>query len=788
MRVFFFFIGILTCLPVGARAQTGTINGRITDTSTGTPLPGATVAIVGTTLGAAAGDDGAFAITEVPAGVYTLRASLVGYTPVEREIAVRSDETIEIDFTLAQTTAEMDEVTITGDAEAAEIRESPYAVTVIDGQRLAGRGLTLDEALQRATGVQIRRTGGLGSASIFNIRGLEGQRVQIYIDGNPADVGGDSFTLDNIPLQLIERVEVYKGVVPARFGGDGLGAAVNVVIIKPEDGYFDAGYTLGSYGQHQFSVTGVRPLARGVRLGASVNVDRAENDYAFESPFLPGLVVRRDHDAFRRILTGAVLETSRLWFDEVEVEAAVIASNHEIQGIQTNVQHAESHALTGVAVLGAERLGALGGRLDVTLGAVLYGTRSGLTDTSAVRYSFDGAPFPSPNGHGELGLIPTDSDNRLLLLRQRGAFTYRFAPVVGSVPVHTANLTYVLDAARFRPSDPVANAAAGRNVSEFPGDQMSAVVGLSHEWRPFGERFVNVVGARGYAFRSEGTPSNLTDPTAERPPPVRNATVTVGASEAVRYRLRGGLLAKASVELARRLPTNTELFGDGLLVAASPAVRPERSLNINVGLQLDRTLSDRRRVQAEVSGFVLNLRDMIRLTQGYAGLAAYTNLGAVRIAGAEAEVRADLTGWLHGAASLTYQDARDVLATTPGTTVPSPTYELRLPNLPWLFGSARVEAHVANWLGRQTRSRLFAEGFYTEEYFYAFEVSSRQERRIPRTRTLGLGLEQAWLQTGLTLAAEVQNVTDARVLNVFNQPLPGRVFRLKLRYTLVGPN
>lgn len=783
----FLFVGILICLPAIALAQTGTISGRISDTAAGAPLPGATVALVGTTLGAAAGDDGAYAITRVPAGVYTLRASLVGYTTVEREVAVQSNETLEVDFVLAQTTATLDEVTVTGNAEAVEIRESPFAVSVIDGQRLAGRGLTLDEAISRATGVQIRRTGGLGSASVFNVRGLEGQRVQVYVNGNAADIGGNAFSLDDIPIQLVERVEVYKGVVPARFGGDGLGAAVNVVLIETEDGYFDAGYTLGSYGQHQLSVTGVRPVARGVRLGASVNVDRAANDYAFESPFLPGLFVQRDHDAFRRLVAGAALETSRLWFDELEVEAAIIASDREIQGIQTNVQHAESHSRAGVVVLGAERLGALGGRLDATLGTLIFATRSGLTDTSAVRYTFDGDRFPSPNGRGELGLLPSDSNNRSLLFRQRGAFTYRFAPTIGGVPVHTANLTYVFDATRFRPSDPVANEAAGQNVSDFPGDQASGVVGLSHEWRPFGERFVNVVGVRGYAFRAEGTPSSLTSPTGERPPPVRNATVTAGASEAVRYRLYGGLLAKASVELARRLPSSTELFGDGLLVVASPSLQPERSLNLNVGLQLDRTLGDGRRVQAEVSGFMLNLRDMIRLTQGYNGLAAYTNLGAARIAGAEAEVRADLTGWLHVAASLTYQDARDVLKTTPGTTIASPTYGLRLPNLPWLFGSTLLEAHADGWLGQQTRSRLFAEGFYTEEYFYAFELSRRQERRIPRTLTLGLGVEQAWLRTGLTLSAEVQNATDARVLNVFNQPLPGRVFRLKLRYTLVGP-
>lgn len=331
----------------------------------------------------------------------------------------------------------------------------------------------------------------------------------------------------------------------------------------------------------------------------------------------------------------------------------------------------------------------------------------------------------------------------------------------------------------------MANQHAGRNVSEFPGDQSSAVVGLSHEWRPLGDRFVNVLGVRGYTFRSKGTPSNLNDPMAERPPEVGNSTVTAGGSEAVRYRLTPTLLAKASVELARRLPTSSELFGDGLLLTAAPALRPERSLNFNVGLQYDRTFGDGRRVQSEVNGFWMDLREMVRLAQGFAGLAAYSNHGAARIRGADAEVRADVTSWLHGAASVTYQDARDVLVHSPGTTVPNPTYGLRLPHMPWLFGTALLETHAEDLLGGNTRSRLFSEALFTEEYFYAFEVSRRQERRIPRSLTIGLGIEHEWVAPGLTVSAEVQNLTDATTLNQFNSPLPGRMLRFKVRYTRV---
>ena len=759
------------------------VAGRVSDTA-GRPVATATVAVIGPPnarrLAATTADDGQYEVAGVPTGTWQVRVTRLGYVPQTLDVTIRPGARATADFTLVALPTELSRVVVTERDEAARIRESPFSVTVIEGARLAGRGLTLDEALQRATGVQVRRSGGLGSASVFHVRGLEGQRVQIYVDGNAADVAGNAFTLDDLPLQLIERIEIYKGVVPARFGGDGLGAAINIVLIHPEGGYADVGYTAGSYGQQQVSATAQRPLGRGLELAATLNLDRADNDYIMESPFLPGVRIERDHDGFRRLLGAAVFSTGRAWFDELELVGALIGSQREIQGIQTNVQHAETHSRLLALELQGDRKGALGGRLDLRSALIALTARSSLIDTSATRYTFEGEPYASPNGRGELGLLPSDSDNRTELFRHRTAATYRFGDA------HIGNLTYVVDVSRYRPRDGLANSYAGRNVSEFPGEQTSAVIGLSHEWRPLGDRLVNVLGTRGYLFRAKGTPSSISDPSAERPPPVTNRTVSFGASEAVRYFVSATVLAKASVELARRLPTTAELFGDGLLVQASPTLRPERSLNVNVGLQYDRALGDGRHLQAETNAFWMNLRDMIRLTQGFAGLAAYTNLGAARIAGADAEVRADVTRWLHASANLTYQDARDVLTLTPGTTVPSPTHRLRLPNLPWLFGTATLELHGGGLLGVRQESRLFYEGSFTEEYFYGFELSRRQERRIPRAIVHTLGAEHRWLASGLTVSAEVQNLFDIPVFNQFNYPLPGRVFRAKLRYTRIG--
>ncbi|MEM0962369.1 MAG: TonB-dependent receptor [Bacteroidota bacterium] len=769
----------LLLLAVAAEAQTGAIAGQITEAASGDPLEGATVAVAGTTLGAATEADGRYRIERVPAGAVAVRVSFVGFAPRDTVVTVQSGGTVRLDVALAEAGDALGEVAVESDAEAESIRESPFAVSIVDGQQLAGRGLTVDEAIARVAGVQVRRSGGLGSASVFSIRGLEGQRVQIYVNGNAADVAGDAFTLDNIPLQLVERVEVYKGVVPAQFGGDGLGSAINVVTIHPPAGYLDAGVTLGSFGQQQISVTGLRPLGLGFEAGASVNVDRAENDYVMENPFQPGLVVRRDHDRIERTLVGTKVVNDRAWFDELGVEAALISERREVQGIQTNIQQAESRSNLGVIVLTGERDGALGGRLSLRTALIGLWARGSLVDTSAVRFGWDGTTRPSPNGRGEIGFFPSDSDSRTTLYR------YRIASAFRASSAHTINLSGIFDRTAFRPSNPIANEFAGRNVADFPGDQSSAVVGISHEWRPLGERFIAVTGARGYAYSASGTPSALFNLTTDDPERVESQSVEAGASLALRYRLGDGVLAKAAIENARRLPSSAELFGDGLLVQASPSLQPERAVNLTLGAQLDQRFGGRR-IQAEVSGFYQEIRNLIRLGVGVGGSASHTNLGAARIAGVEAEVQGDVTSWLFARAYGTFLDARDVLETQPGTSTPNPTNGLRIPNLPYLFGGLQAEGYRDGLLGRRSRAKVFYEGQYTGEYFYAFEVSQRQERRIPRAITHTVGAEVAWLDTGLTLSAEVQNLTDATVLNQFNLPLPGRVARLKLRYTLVG--
>lgn len=115
-------------------------------------------------------------------------------------------------------------------------------MAVINAKELQGRSVSLESVLDKSIGLKVGQSGGLGSSSRIIVHGLEGNRIQILWDGIPMSSSDGTFSLDEIPIDIIERIEVYKSIIPARFGCDGLGGAVNIVTKEYTTDYMDASY------------------------------------------------------------------------------------------------------------------------------------------------------------------------------------------------------------------------------------------------------------------------------------------------------------------------------------------------------------------------------------------------------------------------------------------------------------------------------------------------------------------------------------------------------------------
>jgi outer membrane receptor protein involved in Fe transport len=758
-------------------AQTSySVSGVVRDRSTNTPVVAALVQLTPGLRRTMTDAAGVFTITGLRAGRYQLDVRGTGYQPRLLSITLGQTPVTPLEIQLEQAPIALPRVTVTAPDEIAELRAGPLPVSVVDVQQIAGRSTDLNEVLNRVVGVRVRRTGGLGSAAILSLRGLEGKRIEVFVDGNPLNSPDGNFGINDIPTQLIERIEVYRGIVPARFGGQGLGGAVNVVLREEPMPYVDAAGSLQSYDVLQGTVIAKHFWGAGkYSLAAAVIGASAQNDYRMESPYEPGLRIDRDHDAYRSLLGGMGFTARRAYFDKIQLETFVFGTRKEVQGVQRNIQHAEQRNAAYAGALRVEKSGFLVPALALEYSISAPIARARMVDTSAVRYEFNGSTYPSPSLRGEVGQYPRLSNDRLWEVRQRFNLEWRLA-ARQSFNFHV-NARY----SKTRPQDTLANRFAGRNVSAYPGRLFTLQSSLTHEASLAGGRLVNLAGVKYNWFSSRGRSSPLYTLVQEGEPPAFSPSVgAAGFSNSARLLVAGSWYLKASAERAFRAPDPTELFGDGSLIAPAPALLPERSWNASLGLLYNRSRANGGRIQIEANAFLLRVSDYITLA-GIGFARGHVNTGEVRIAGLDVDARIDLSPALFLYGNGTWQDLRDVTRTLPGTSVPNPTHGLRIPNAPYLFGSAGIEWRSRLGAGRNLK--VFVETGYTHRYFYAFQVSQNQERVIPTSFVQDVGIEQGFFDNRITLSTEIHNLTDSRVINVLNNPLPGRTFRVKLRYT-----
>ncbi|MDO7854327.1 SusC/RagA family TonB-linked outer membrane protein [Hymenobacter convexus] len=178
--------------PLLAQAQDRryTLQGRVTDAA-GQGLPGATVLLNGTTMGASTGVDGGYSLTATVApGSYTLTISLVGYKSEARPLTLGPDETVTTNATLAEAQQKLDEVVVIGSTVTVNRRELGNAISTIQGSELtqSGSGGALNSLQGKVPGAQITQNSGDPAGSIsVRLRGihtLAGSSDPLYvIDG-----------------------------------------------------------------------------------------------------------------------------------------------------------------------------------------------------------------------------------------------------------------------------------------------------------------------------------------------------------------------------------------------------------------------------------------------------------------------------------------------------------------------------------------------------------------------------------------------------------------------------
>ncbi|MBE6275856.1 MAG: TonB-dependent receptor, partial [Bacteroides sp.] len=210
----------------------------------------ATVYLKGTQYGCTSNEKGTFRLM-APAGRYVLVVSSVGFQLVEKPVVLKKGEHLDLDILVREDVMQLDEVEVVSTG-VSRVKRSAFNAVAVDAKELVNSTKNLSEALVKLPGMKLRESGGVGSDMQLMLDGFSGKHVKIFIDGVPQEGAGGAFSLNNIPVNFADRIEVYKGVVPVEFGSDALGGVVNVVTNKHRRAWFlDASYSYGSFHTHK---------------------------------------------------------------------------------------------------------------------------------------------------------------------------------------------------------------------------------------------------------------------------------------------------------------------------------------------------------------------------------------------------------------------------------------------------------------------------------------------------------------------------------------------------------
>ena len=768
------FIHLLVLLfSVSITAQNGyELMGTITDKATQKPLYQATIYIKELKKGTTTTAQGVYHFQHLPQGTYTVEFSYLGYRTYTKKIAVKGST--RFDVALKEETQEIAEVVLSAKSKAHLIKEQSMPVSVIDISSLRGTVSSVQDILAKTVGITLRTSGGVGSSSRISVRGLEGKRIGFFIDELPLSEQTDYIDINDIPVDMIDRIEIYKGVVPARFGGSSLGGAINIVIREYPDKYADLSYGYESFNTHKVQGVFKRNLKeRGYTLGIGGGYTTSDNNYTFDSPYRKGLRITRNHDKYRKYIIGGSFKAKKWWFDKVEFEPVLVKTYKEVQGIEYDIREAYSESLmAGLAnKFTKDNFLTEGLNLDMFNGLVL--TQMNFIDKATRRYEWDGSSYPTPSRYGgEAGYnFPSDSDDQKLSFINKTNLEY----IINER--HSFNFNSVLSVAEGTPKDELKTRSLGKQVN-FDSHMHSWVSGVTYDLRSLDDVFLNSLTLRYYQYTMHTQMAPLFVP-GKYDVDVHKSNW--GVNNALRYRFLPSLMGKLSAGYEVRIPSETELLGDGISVVPSADLLPERNTSANIGVLFDLTGKHRSNAQIEMNFFYMYLQDMIRYTSGLIG-AQYQNFGEMRTLGMEFEAKADVLPSLYAYVNTTYQDLRDTRDYEPASTVPNPTKGKRMPNIPYLMANAGVEFHRENLFGGSGQNtRLFADVAFVEEYFYDFEMTQLQKRRIPRSTTLDIGFEHSFLNNKLFISGKLRNVTNKKTLSEFNRPLPGINGGIKLR-------
>ncbi|UZR99651.1 TonB-dependent receptor [Chondrinema litorale] len=784
----------IVCLigTLQVQAQSYSVSGIVTNLQ-GEAIPGVNVVIKGKSVGVSTDFEGRFKL-EIGENNAILVFSAIGFESKEQQVD-QSFSSKNLAIQLEEHATELNVVQVTAETEATIIEKQGFSVEAIETQKIKSQSLELNNVIGRTAGVRVRRSGGMGSDFNYSLDGMSGNAIRFFIDGIPMDYFGSSYSINNIPISLIERVDIYKGVVPVELGSDALGGAINLVTDKNTSNFASFSYSFGSFNTHQAAINGQWRTNSGLTTRLSTFYTYSDNNYkvwgegVFYGEENTGKAIyftkdnpaERFNDDFQTTTVKFDIGfTQKKWADQFFV--SVLASDQK-QGVQTGqtMGHVYGEMRNNERVLMPsityQKKDLIIKGLDVNAFAGYSYTEGTLVDTTTNRYDWRGQQIGTNPSGGEIGRGGSKS---LFTLTDKSEI-YRFNATYQLPLDLKLGFNYLYSGTNRTGEDPFS--PSYRIPYLEPQKIGSHFAGLSLETIKLNDKLHANVFLKKYGFNS--SINDLVYTTEYETVEHKNNVSNWGGGFATSYQIVPNVLIKFSLEQATRLPSATEALGDGVTIENNPSIRPEQSFNANIGTVLGRfEIGARHRVKIALNTFYREVSDKLQLlVEGGQEIGQYENIRKVNGSGAEIDVVYDFDQKLKFSLNGTYLDFRNNQKTDENGRE-NIVYGDRLRNTPYLMANAGLEYNAMNLIQENSRFFTYFQSGYVHQFYLRWPSLGSAENKsiVPSQLVFDAGVGYTFPSEKLILSVDVSNIFNEQVYDNFLLQKPGRAIFFKINY------
>ncbi len=799
-----FGLGLFLLFSSEIKAQKqGIVKGVITDEN-GAPAEKATVGVPESGTWTTTDANGMYLLL-LPAGKVRITCSMVGYE-TQRASVITTADTLLQNFRLRRNDKErLQEVRVEGMSKKRAIETSGFAVSVVETKEASLRNLQTNELLDRTVGVRVRQNGGLGSQVEYNLNGMSGRSVGIFIDGIEISTYGSSFNLSNIPPSMIERIEVYKGVLPSHLSGDYMGGAINVILKKDiSHNNFTASVSYGSFNTFQADAGGMyRNPKTGFTAKASGFYTYTDNSYEtwgkFSKYIEPNGRVQRNYrakrfnDSYKSLGGRAELGfTNVKWADAFLVGYNGSDTYKEIPHGQTmgrpyvgRFSEYQAHVFS----LNYTKRNLLVDGLGLTINAVRSNRDTYLQDTVGWVYNWDGNYRLDINnnpiyrqGEGQQGdKVITDINRIITTLRSNLSYD-----IFSGHRLSINHSYYTVDR-----DDKDLLKTVKNNSLKTVSDIVKNVLAFNYEAQTLKNKLKTNLFAKYYqqdVTRTMPVVTNVNGTNVVTSSESTGSVSTMGYGLALSYTVIPRVHLIGSAERAVRMPGESEILGDPTEnILENFSIRPEVSRNLNIGFRAGYFDFGQHKISLSANAFRRNVKDKImrranvNLADQEVEISPFVNLGLAQSLGFEGEL-----GYIYNNQFnflFTFSRFNSLLKGTGSESDRlSRFYNQQIPNEPFFTMNGNAQYRINNAIQKKSILNLFYNFGYVAPFRTIWPESEWFVTPVQFAHDLGANYR--FPNQRIVVSLDAKNIFNSEVYDNFGVQKPGRAFYIKLNYTI----